>query len=60
MTTKQNGLDAANVQPVKTPTKYATDFIAICARFTSIAGILSLYIAALLLHAVLVRLGVVS
>jgi hypothetical protein len=33
--TKQNGLTAGNSQPVKRLTKYATDFIARCIKFSS-------------------------
>lgn len=60
MTTNQNGPGAANVRPVKTLSQHAIYFIAIYARFTSVSGLSSLTIAALLVHAVLVRLGVLS
>ena len=36
--TKHNGLDAANDQPAKTLSQYATDFIAAAARYATVNG----------------------
>lgn len=50
---KGNGPDSREVQPVKTPTKYATDFIARCIMFASADAGLYVAFAVVLLQAVL-------
>ncbi len=56
----KNGLTAGNSQPVKTLSKYATDFIAAAIRIASLDVGLYLLAVALLIQAVLLALGVLS
>ncbi|OQW86213.1 MAG: hypothetical protein BWK72_18330 [Rhodoferax ferrireducens] len=56
----KNGLTAGNSQPVKTLSKYATEFIATCARMASADPGFYLLCVVLLTQAVLLALGVLS
>lgn len=55
--TKGNGLDAANIQPAKTLTKYAADFIAWSGIFASRLDVVTVL---LILQFVAIVAGVLS